>query len=395
MKQSIINRINRLSQFHVAGRCVFLRADLNVPLEPKTGKILNDHRLQAIIPTINYLHSQGAKIILATHIGRPQRYTPSLSTKHLIPWFEHHGFKLEFAHELAQAKKYCAQPSENIILLENLRFFKGEQPPYEEFAHQLASLADFYVNDAFGVMHRTDSSVTLVPSLLSSSKKSIGLLVQQELTALNRILYNPARPFVLIIGGAKITDKVPLILHLLDHIDTLVLCPAIVFTFLKALGKPVGNSLVENAMIPWCKTIVDKAAQKNKTIIFPHDYLVTEHAMQGKLHLVNADQLNNYFGISIGPVTSDMLKPIIHQAKTIVYNGLMGDLHHEETLQGVNAIFQAMATGDGFSLIAGGDSAAAAYQLGYADKIDFISTGGGATLAYLTGESLPGLNALE
>lgn len=369
---------------------VIVRADLNVPLD--NGIIVSDHRLRAIQPTLNAIAQRKGSIILITHIGRPQQPTPDLSTQLLIPWFKKHGYTIQYAATLEQAHTQTI-PEGTILLLENIRFFKGEETKDMYFAQQLAALGNYYVNDAFGSLHRDHTSLTMLPTLFASNKRSIGLLVQQELEVLNKLLHTPAQPFVALIGGGKLKDKLSALEHLLPNIDILLFCPAAVFTFLQAQGKPVGKSLVDSSLIQTCNSLSEHAQKLGKKIMVPDDYVVARDTFTGPLSMLDADNFAPWaVGISIGPATITAWTPIIHQAKTLFYCGLMGDIKRKETLAGVHAIFSAMAQSPGFSIISGGDSVGAAERLHLASDIDFCSTGGSSTLAYLSGKQLPGLN---
>ncbi len=386
----MITVTSNLKNLTLTNQRVFLRVDLNVPIKNK--KIVNDHRLRAIKPTIDLIQEKGGKIILATHIGRPHNHDPNLSTKILIPWFKQQDYKIEYESDFAIAYEKSFKTIDTILLLENMRFFPGEKKADQNFAQQLARLGDYYVNDAFALLHRNDTSITLVPKQFPPSKRTIGLLIEQELIMLNKLLNNPQKPFVLIIGGGKVSDKLPLLYNLLDKVNTILLCPAIVFTFLRALGKSVGKSLVDKSALELCQHLLHKAQKNNVNIMFPIDYQIAHDTFDGPLSIVEADTIpDNGIGISIGPKTATFFAHEIRSAKTIFFNGLMGTSQRKETLEGVNAIFKAMGQSPGLSIIGGGDSVAAAQLLGVEDKISYLSTGGGATLTHLSEQELPGL----
>jgi phosphoglycerate kinase len=385
-----MNITSHLKSLPLTNKTVFLRADLNVPIND--GIILNDHRLIALEPTLSWLVSQHATIILATHIGRPQDHEPELSTQHLLPWFKKHGYDVLFAPDLEQMPAFINAHKGSIIVLENLRFYPGEQGHDPLFAQQLARGVDYYVNDAFALLHRTDTSITLLPELFEPDKRTIGFLIEDELKHLNRLVTNPAHPFSLVLGGGKIETKIPLLKNLMPHIDNLLLCPAIVCSFLKALGKPVGKSLVDDGALETCKTLLDEARRRNVNVFFPLDYQIAKDTFDGPLSYVEADQFpDDGVAVSIGPKTYTSFGNVIRDSQTVFYNGLMGTVARKETLDGMNAILKAMAQSPGFSVIGGGDSVAAAELLGHADDIEYLSTGGGATLSYLSGAPLPGL----
>ncbi len=385
-----MNLTSHLKSFNLNGKTVFLRADLNVPIE--NGIILNDHRLKSLIPTLSFLVDHHATIVLATHIGRPENNEPELSTRHLVPWFKIHGYTVLFAPDLNAVPTLMKEHPGSIILLENMRFYKGERLHDLFFAQDLAQGIDYYVNDAFALLHRNDTSITLLAELFPHDRRSIGFLIEDELKHLNHLIEKPTRPFTLILGGGKVDSKIPLIKNLMPHIDNLLLCPAIVFSFLKALGKPVGKSLVDDARLETCKELLEQAHQYNVKIFFPLDYQIAQGSFEGPLSHVDADQFSrDGVGIAIGPKTYALFGDVIRNSETIFYNGLMGAVARKETLGGMEALLNAMAASHGFSVIAGGDSVAAAELLGYADDLSYLSTGGGATLSYLSGTPLPGL----
>jgi len=383
-----------IESWNLEGKRVLLRADLNVPI--KDGKIIDDYRLCALQPTLSLLRRKGAKIILATHLGRPDKASEEFSTRQLIPWFEKHKYKIVYESNLIEAYEKSLVHPEHILLLENMRFFSekesANEKEREEFAIVLAGLGDYYVGDAFALLHRTDTSTTLVPLLFKPDKRSIGLLIEQELEVLNTLISNDTHPFIFIFGGNKLATKIPLLKQLFNRIDTLLLGPAPVFSFLHAQGKSVGKSLIDEKAINECTNLLKLAQEKNVKIIFPIDYVIADNTFEGPLHTIPADQFPaDGIGVTIGPKTVQLFAHYIIRAQRIFYNGLMGDTQRKETLSGVNEIFTAMSQSAGMSVIGGGDSVAAAQILGLADKVTYCSTGGGATLAYLSGEKLPGL----
>ncbi len=386
---------SRLPTWNLKDKKVLLRADLNVPLKQK--KIIDDAKIQALKPTIDYILGHGGTIVLMTHIGRPTTFDPNLSTQNLVPWFQNHGYSIIFAATPDQAKEKKHSLSGNtIMLLENLRFFPGETTKDRTFAKTLAPLGDYYVNDAFGMLHRDHTSITLLAEEFVPEHRTFGFVIEKELNTLDRIFSRPNRPFVLVIGGKKTTTKIPLLIMLLDKVNTILLCPAIVFTFLKALGKPVGKSLVDENAIDLCITVIEQAKEKKIEIIFPLDYQIADSLTADTFSLTQDSFIpDNAIGISIGPKTIDLFTQTILSAGTIFFNGTVGFLNKSETLEGMHAIFKAMGSSAGTSIIAGGDSVAAAHKFRIAEKIDYISLGGGATLSYLSGEKLPGLVVLN
>ena len=387
------NIICKLNQFNLNNKRVLLRVDLNVPLSQ--GTISDDYRLNTVIPTLNYLQKNGAITFIATHLGRPNgKYDPSLSTQKLIPWFKKHDYPITFEPDLKKASQITYPPS-TFVMLENMRFFPGEQNQDPAFAQQLSSLADYYVNDAFGALHRNDTSVSLVAHYFPEDKKTIGFLIEKELQELDALKHNPSQPFILIIGGGKVDTKLSLIANMLDSISTILLCPAVVFTFLKALGKEVGKSLVDNASLHSAENIINQANKKNIQLLFPLDYHIAHNTIDGNLKYINADEFgSNDIGISIGPKTVVQWCPIIKQAKTIFVNAAMGFTQRPETLNSLKSLLKCVTTSSAHTVVGGGDSVAAVIRFGFANKIDFLSTGGGATLTYLSGNPLPGLQDL-
>jgi phosphoglycerate kinase len=384
---------SQLPSWNIKNQRVFLRADLNVPLHD--GKISSDFRLKSIQPTLDFLINHNASIVLATHIGRPKNKDPELSTQLLIPWFKEQGYLIRFAEDFSDIKRTPIIPKE-VILLENLRFFPGEKNADPLFAQQLAHTAQYYVNDAFGALHDNDCSIALLPYKFAENRRSIGFLIEKELRALDIIKNNPPHPFVAILGGGKIEDKIPLISHLIKKVDILALCPALCFTFLKALHQPIGQSLVADSMIDTCKKIIHQAESAHVEFIFPIDYLVSYGSIDGQLSTVQADQFpDNAIGISIGPKSIEQLRRIINQAQTIFLNCAMGFAEKPDTCQSAAQIISAIAESSAYTVIAGGDSVDTACGMQDYSRISHLSTGGGASLAYLSDKLLPGLAPFE
>ncbi len=385
---------SKLPVFDLAHQRVFLRADLNVPF--LEGAILNDHKLIALLPTIDLIKKRGGKIILATHIGRPHGYEAALSTEQLIPWFAKRGYTIRFERDLTKAIALSHQNSDEILLVDNLRFFSGEQTDDKAFAQLLFQLGDYYVNDAFALLHRNDTSITLLPKLFPAQKKTFGLLVEQEFMALAKLKENPPRPFVIACGGGKVHDKLPLLQSMLYTTQAILLCPAIVFTFMRAQGQNVGKSLIDISAIEAVKKMIERAEKQGVRLIFPVDYLVALNTFDGELIVVDANKIpENGVGITIGPKTEQLFAEEIKKAGTVFFNGLPGLWDRPSTMNGARALLSAMAESNALTVIGGGDSVAAAEKYGFADRISYCSTGGGATLAYLAGEKLPGLEAMN
>ena len=276
----------------------------------------------------------------------------------MFHWFRDHGYPITFAESIAQAHSLVRSMTPgSILLLENLRFFAGEQTNDTFFAHTLAKLADYYVDDAFGTMHRNENSITVLPRFFKEKKRTIGLLVEHELGMLNRLLINPAKPFLLILGGSKVDDKIKLIEHLLNYVDKILLCPAIAFSFMHAWGLSVGKSLVDPHSESLCRTILERAHKLGIELLLPVDFQVTERSIDGTLSIVDAHSMTDEnIGISIGPKTIELYAKVIEQSKTIFYNGLMGFAERPETLEGTRAILQAMTHYKAYTVIGGGDT---------------------------------------
>lgn len=368
---------------------VIVRVDYNIPLID--GHITSDLRLRATLPTIQTILRKGGKAILLTHMGRPHEFDPQLSTQLLVPWFEQQGFSIEFASDLQTAYSKSIQSTANIIMVENLRFFPGEKAHSVNFAQELARLGDMYVDDAFALIHEDDTSMTLLAELFPKDMRTIGLLMEQEIATLNKLIENPKKPFVLIIGGNKIEEKTAIVANLAQYIDTILLCPAIVFSYVRSLGKNVGSSLVDETSIELWNNLSTTATQNDVKIVTPIDYLVAKNDLRGQLRVIQAEEFkNDDVGITIGPQTTKLYCQTIKNAQTALYNGLTGILERPETLQATKEIFNAMATVP-TSIIGGGDSTAAVELLHIERGTLQLSTGGGAMIAYLAGQDLPGL----
>jgi phosphoglycerate kinase len=389
----MISYESKLPTYNLENQRVILRADLNVPIE--NGSISDDFRLLGLLPTLDFIREKKGLITLITHIGRPKNREALLSTRILIPWFERRGYHITWANDIETAQQLIKSPENEIVLLENIRFYPEEKTGDVSFAQKLSTLGIYYINDAFGAMHRSDTSITLLPQLFDSNHKTIGFLVEKELKALNKLIENPAQPFVMILGGGKVKDKLPVIENLLSLTSTILLCPAIVATFLKAQGQEVGNSLVDQTAIELCKAIVEKARKQNVEILLPIDYVIAHKTINGTIETIDAQDFPaDGIALSIGPETIKLYTQSINTASTLFFNCAMGFASVPKSLQGTQLLLQALAHAQAFSVVGGGDSVAAARRSGLSDEIDFLSTGGGATLTYLSGKILPGLQAL-
>ena len=391
-----------LSTIDVAGKRVFLRCDLNVPL--KEGIIKDDGRIKASLSTIQLLLEKGASLVIAAHLGRPKgEAKPELSLAPVAKRLsELLGREVKFVGEVTGAAVTTAAESlkaGEILLLENIRFSAAETSKEESeraaFAAELAQLADFYVGDGFGAVHRKHASVFDLPKLLPHAA---GTLVAAEVQVLNKLTQNPERPYGVVLGGAKVSDKLGVIENLLGKVDVLAIGGGMVFTFLKAQGKEIGTSLVEIEMLDVVKGLIATAEKNGVKLVLPTDIVVAPTFTQDATPtLVSADAIPaDQMGLDIGPISSASFAAEIVQCKTVFWNGPMGVFEFPNFADGTKVVAQALTEVMGISVVGGGDSAAAVRALGFADsQFGFISTGGGASLEYLEGKELPGLKALE
>lgn len=391
-----------LHELDVAGKRVFLRCDLNVPL--KDGVITDDGRIKASLPTIKFLLSAGASIVIAAHLGRPKgEAKPELSlapvAKRLTELLDspvHFVGALLGADVTASAH---ALKSGEILLLENIRYSSAETSKDEgergDFAQELAKLADLYVGDGFGAVHRKHASVYDLPKLLPHAA---GTLVGAEVEVLKKLTVDPVRPYGVVLGGAKVSDKIGVISNLLNKVDVMAIGGGMVFTFLAAQGKEIGKSLVESDLIPTVKELIEKAAASGVRLVLPTDIVVAaEFKSDSTAITVSADAIPaDHMGLDIGPESAKVFATAIAECKTVFWNGPMGVFEFPNFAHGTRVVAQALTEVDGISVVGGGDSAAAVRALGFADSdFGYISTGGGASLEFLEGKELPGLLALD
>ena len=391
-----------LHELDVAGKRVFLRCDLNVPL--KDGVITDDGRIKASLPTIKFLLSAGASIVIAAHLGRPKgEAKPELSLAPVAKRLaELLGSPVHFVGELLGADVTAsaqALKSGEILLLQNIRYSTAETSKDESerkgFAEELAKLADLYVGDGFGAVHRKHASVYDLPKLLPHAA---GTLVGAEVEVLKKLTVDPARPYGVVLGGAKVSDKIGVISNLLNKVDVMAIGGGMVFTFLAAQGKEIGTSLVESDLIPTVKELIEKAEASGVRLVLPTDIVVAaEFKSDSQAITVSADAIPaDHMGLDIGPDSAKVFAAAIAECKTVFWNGPMGVFEFPNFAHGTKVVAQALTEVPGISVVGGGDSAAAVRALGFADSaFGYISTGGGASLEYLEGKELPGLTALD
>ena len=380
--------MNSLASLDVAGKRVFLRCDLNVPL--KNGEITDDGRIRASLPTIQNLLERGASLVIGAHLGRPKgEVKPELSLQPIAK---------RLAELLAQPVDFINAGSAKVLLLENLRFNEAETSKDDAqrkvFAQQLAQLADAYVGDGFGAVHRKHASVYDLPAMLPNAP---GFLIQAEVEVLKKLTESPQRPYGVVLGGAKVSDKIGVIANLLSKVDVMAIGGGMVFTFLAATGREIGSSLVETELIPTVKELIAEAQSKGVSLVLPTDIVVAAEFKQDSAPtLVSADKIPaNQMGLDIGPESAALFAAEIKKCKTVFWNGPMGVFEFPNFAHGTKVIARALTEVDGISVVGGGDSAAAVRALGFKDSdFGYISTGGGASLEYLEGKELPGLQAL-
>lgn len=380
------------------GRRVFLRVDFNVPLEG--GQISDDTRIRAALPTIQYLRKKGCKLVIASHLGRPSGADPSLSLEPVAARLAEllEDAEVLFSHDVVgdevehQSKDL---PGGGIMMLENLRFHPGEKGGDATFAQALARLGDVYINDAFGAMHRAETSIAAIVEYVNYA--GVGLLVQKELESLDRCLTSPAAPYVAVLGGAKVSDKIAVIESLAHRVDAFIIGGAMAYTFLKAKGQEVGKSRVESQKILLAQRLLERCAEKGVKVLLPVDHVVNSSLDATDAPRVVTELGADDVGLDIGPATVAAYAAELRGAATIFWNGPMGVFEREEYAGGTRGIAEACAavTGAAYTVVGGGDSAAAAAKFGLTERFSHVSTGGGASLEYLEGKELPGVKAIR
>lgn len=397
-----------IDDLNVKGRKVLVRCDFNVPLQD--GVITDENRIVAALPTIEKLIKEGAKVILCSHLGKPKEPSAEFSLAPVaVRLSEKLGKEVVFAADDnvvgENAKKAVAEMKDgDVVLLQNTRFRKEETKNVEEFSKELASLCDndVYVNDAFGTSHRAHCSTVGVASFVKES--AVGYLMQKEIDYLGNAVNNPVRPFVAILGGAKVSDKINVINNLLEKVDTLIIGGGMAYTFFKAMGYNIGKSLLEEDKMEYALEMIKKAEEKGVKFLFPIDTVVAKDFGAGKPHHTVERPLDDPSkpfisddeeGFDIGEKTRALYAEALKDAKTVVWNGPMGVFEIPDYAEGTKAVAEALANIDATTIIGGGDSAAAVNQMGYGDKMSHISTGGGASLEFLEGKVLPGVEAVQ
>lgn len=388
-----------IEDIKVSGKKVLVRCDFNVPL--KDGTITDENRLLGALPTIKYLMDNGGRVILCSHLGKPKgpdaKFTLAPVAKRLSELLEKEVvFAADDEVVGANARKAVSEMKDgDVVLLENTRFRAEESKNGEAFSKDLAELCDVYVNDAFGTAHRAHSSTEGVTQFVDTAVA--GYLINKELKFLGEAVNKPVRPFVAILGGAKVSDKINVINALLDKVDTLIIGGGMSYTFLKAMGYTVGTSLLEEDKVDYAKDMMDKAKEKGVELLLPVDNVVADKFSADAEPVTTEDQNipDGYMGLDIGPKSAKLYADAVKGAKTVIWNGPMGVFEFENFAKGTIAVAEAMAEADATTVIGGGDSAAAVNILGFGDKMSHISTGGGASLEFLEGKVLPGIAALN
>lgn len=392
------------STFNFAGKNALIRVDFNVPLD-KEFNITDDTRMRAAVPTIKKILDQKGNVILMSHLGRPKEGpTEKYSLKHLVSHLSSLlGVPVKFADDCIgdNAKQQASSLKDGeVLLLENLRFYKEEEKGDKGFAEKLSKLGDVYINDAFGTAHRAHASTAVIADFYPAENKMFGLLMENEVKSGEKVLHQAEKPFTAILGGAKVSDKIMLIENLMDRANNIIIGGGMAYTFFKAMGGKVGNSLVEEERIETARELISKAKEKGVNLLLPKDSIIADKfAADANTKTSSNDNIpDGWMGLDIGPSAIEEFKTVILQSKTILWNGPMGVFEMEKFQAGTKAIATAVAdaTQQGaYSLVGGGDSVAAVNQFGFDDKVSYVSTGGGAMLEFFEGKDLPGIAAIK
>jgi phosphoglycerate kinase len=397
--------MSTFSQYNFKGQKALIRVDFNVPLDKKTLAITDDTRIKAAVPTIKKILGDGGSVILMSHLGRPKEGPEDKSSlKHLVSHIsELLGTNVQFANDCigkeAVDKAAALKPGE-VLLLENLRFYKEEEKGDAGFAEKLSKLGDVYVNDAFGTAHRAHASTAVIAQFFPRDKRMFGLLMESEVSSAEKVMNNAEKPFVAIIGGAKVSDKILIIENLLEKATDIIIGGGMAYTFEKAQGGKIGNSLCEDDRLDTARELLKKAEAKGVCLHFPSDSVIADKFDAAAL-TSNAPSNNipdGWMGLDVGPNACDQFINVIKRSKTILWNGPMGVFEMEKFQHGTKCVATAVAeaTQDGaFSLVGGGDSVAAVNQFGFSDQVSYVSTGGGAMLEFFEGKELPGIAAIN
>jgi len=396
--------MTRFRDFNFKGKKALIRVDFNVPLD-KEYTITDDTRIKAAIPTIKKILNDGGSVILMSHFGRPKEGpTEKYSLKHLLTRVtELVGTQVQFANdsigEEAIQKAQALKPGQ-VLLLENLRFYKEEEKGDEPFAEKLSKLGDVYVNDAFGTAHRAHASTAVIAKYFSPENKMFGLLMESEVSSAEKVLHSAEKPFTAIIGGAKVSDKILIIENLLERATDIIIGGGMAYTFYKAMGGQVGKSLVEEDRVETARELLKKADARGVCIHLPSDSIIADKfAEDAEVSSALSNTVpDGWMGLDIGQMACETFTKVIHNSKTILWNGPMGVFEMHKFQHGTKCVAQAIAEATqhgAFSLIGGGDSVSAINQFGFADKVSYVSTGGGAMLEYFEGKELPGIAAIK
>lgn len=393
-----------IHSYNFEGKRALIRVDFNVPLDKETLAVTDDTRIRAAIPTIQHVLKNGGSVVLMSHLGRPKEgFEDKFSLKHIVARIaELVGHSVAFAEDCIGQKAFEMTenlPSGEIVLLENLRFYKQETTGTESFAEQLAKHGDVYINDAFGTAHRAHASTAIIAKFFPNDKM-FGFLLEAEIKSVDKVLNSTEKPLTAIVGGAKVSSKITIIERLLEKVDNLIVGGGMAFTFVKAVGGEVGNSLIEDEFLPMALDILEKAKAKGVNLYIPTDAVIADaFSNDANRQTVKIDQIpSGWMGLDVGPETAKACSEIIENSKLILWNGPMGVFEMSNFQEGTKHVADAIvkATEKGaFSLIGGGDSVAAINLFNLADKVSYVSTGGGAMLEYLEGIELPGIKAIR